>query len=99
MAQAGSQVHLLTRRRVLGAGLAAGFGLLVSRSRATGATDPLPPVRTITRGPKHHWFGYYDKLQFDPTGRYVLGMEVDFEHRSPEPDDVIRLGMVDLQDD
>ena len=59
----------------------------------------LPPVRTITRGPKHHWFGYYDKLQFDPSGRYALGMEVDFEHRAPKPDDVIRIGMVDLQDD
>jgi hypothetical protein len=25
-------------------------------------------------------------------------MEVDFEHRSPRPDDVIRVGMIDLQD-
>ena len=56
------------------------------------------PVRAITRGPKFHWFAYYDKLQFDPTGRYALGMEVDFEHRSPRPDDVIRIGMVDLRD-
>jgi hypothetical protein len=55
----------------------------------------LPPVRTITRGPKHHWFGYYDKLQFDPTDRYVLSNEVDFEHRTPTSDDVIRVGMVD----
>ncbi|UCD52451.1 MAG: hypothetical protein JSW27_07405 [Phycisphaerales bacterium] len=58
----------------------------------------LPPARTITRGPKCHWFGYYDKLQFDPTGRYALGMEVDFEHRSPKAEDVIQIGMVDLQD-
>ncbi len=58
----------------------------------------LPPSRAITKGPKFHWFGYYDKLQFDPTGRYVLGMEVDFEGRSPKPDDVIKIGMVDLQD-
>jgi hypothetical protein len=56
------------------------------------------PVRTITRGPKHHWFGYYDKLQFDPTQRYVLGMEVGFEHRPPTADDEIRVGMVDLKD-
>ena len=56
------------------------------------------PVRTITKGPKYHWFGYYDKLQFDPGSRYVLGMEVDFEHRSPRADDVIRVGMVDTQD-
>lgn len=64
------------------------------------AADEAPfPVRAITRGPKHHWFGYYDKLQFDPTGRYVLGMQVDFEHRAPRADDVIRIGMVDLEDD
>lgn len=56
-----------------------------------------PPARTITRGPKHHWFGYYDKWQFDPTDRFVLGMEVDFEHRSPTADDVIKIGMVDLE--
>ncbi|MDA3925366.1 MAG: hypothetical protein PF904_11780 [Kiritimatiellae bacterium] len=56
------------------------------------------PCRAITKGPKHHWFGYYDKLQFDPSCRYVLGMEVDFAGRSPKPDDVIKIGMVDLQD-
>jgi len=56
-----------------------------------------PPIRSITRGPKFHWFSYYDKLQFDPSGRYVLGMEVDFEHRSPKADDIIKIGMVDLK--
>ncbi|MBC8875599.1 MAG: hypothetical protein H8E44_39735 [Planctomycetes bacterium] len=61
-------------------------------------TFPNIPVRRITHGPKHHWFAYYDKLQFDPTDRYVLGMEVDFEHRSPRADDVIKIGMVDLQE-
>jgi len=71
---------------------------LVAQSGAGEAPQaPSPPVRAITSGPKFHWFGYYDKLQFDPTGRYVLGMEVDFEHRSPRADDIIRIGMVDLQ--
>jgi len=55
-------------------------------------------ARPITQGPKHHWFGYYDKLQFDPAGRRVLGMEVEFEGRSPRADDVIRIGVVDLDD-
>ncbi len=54
-----------------------------------------PPVRTISGGPKHHWFGYYDKLEFDPTNRYVLSNEVDFEGRTPRADDTIRVGMVD----
>ena len=61
-------------------------------------TDKLPPVRAITSGPGFHWFGYYDKLEFEPSCQYVLGMEADFEHRSPRPDDVIKVGMVDLQD-
>ncbi len=76
----------LTRRKLLGAaGLAA------------AAASPGAPVRPITRGPKFHWFGYYDKLQFDPASRYALGMEVGFEHRSPRPDDVIAIGMVDTE--
>ena len=56
------------------------------------------PSRAITAGPRHHWFGYYDKLQFDPSSRYALGMEVDFEHRAPTAEDVIRMGMVDLKE-
>ncbi len=55
----------------------------------------LPAIRAITRGPAYHWFGYYDKLQFDPSSHLVLGMEVDFEHRSPRADDAIRIGLVD----
>lgn len=57
------------------------------------------PARVITKSPGHHWFGYYDKLQFDPTNRFVLGMEVDFESRSPKPEDEIKIGMVDLEND
>ena len=56
------------------------------------------PIRALTRGPDYHWFGYYDKLQFDPTSRYVLAMAVDFEHRPPRPDEEIRIGLIDLQD-
>ena len=70
----------------------------LGQAAQTGPEAGPVPVRAITRGPKFHWFAYYDKLQFDPTGRYALGMEVDFEHRSPRPDDVIRIGMVDLHD-
>jgi hypothetical protein len=57
------------------------------------------PLRAVTRGPQNHWFGYYDKLQFDPSGRQLLSMEADFEGRSPGPDDTIRVGVIDLQQD
>lgn len=62
------------------------------------SAEDFPPSRVITHGPGHHWFGYYDKHQFDPTGRYVLAMAVDFEHRSPTANDTVRIGMVDLED-
>jgi hypothetical protein len=65
---------------------------------AASAAGDLPPVRAITRGPKFHWFGYYDKLQFDPASRYALGVEGTFEHRLPAAADSLRIGMVDLAD-
>ena len=54
-------------------------------------------VRPITTSPGYHWFGYYDKLQFDITNRYVLAMKVEFEHRSPNKDDWIDIGLIDLE--
>ena len=62
------------------------------------AAEKLPPVRAITKGPGFHWFGYYDKLQFGPGSRYVLGMQGSFEHRMPTADDKVRVGMVDTAD-
>ena len=91
----------ITRRTLLKSTVPAALGLAgLGRSSQVSAEklESFPSVRRITRGPRHHWFGYYDKLQFDPTVRYVLGMEVPFEHRSPRADDVIKVGMVDLQD-
>jgi hypothetical protein len=52
-------------------------------------------AHAITRRPKHHFFGYYDKQQWDATGRYILGLEVEFIDRPPEPEDVAVVGMVD----
>src|SRR5262245_24705132 len=97
------QPSQLSRRDLLRAGATAGlsfaaFGGLAGGRKALASDADLPPVRAITRGPKFHWFGYYDKFEFDPTNRYVLGMEVDFEHRSPTPQDSISIGMVDLHD-
>jgi len=75
-----------------------------AQESATKASEPEKkfeanvPIRAITKGPNSHWFSYYDKYQFDPTNRYVLGMEVDFHDRTPTPDDVIALGMIDIED-
>src|SRR3954452_10787320 len=82
----------ISRRRLLSA-LAASPAL----ARAL-ANEPKIPIRPITKGPNYHWFGYYDKLQFDPSSRYALGMEGSIEHRLPAANDFIRIGMVDTQD-
>ncbi|EMI23046.1 putative secreted protein [Rhodopirellula maiorica SM1] len=77
----------------------ASVGRVHAADQASSAlADSLPPVRQITRGPLNHWFGYYDKLEFDPTNRFVLSGEVAFEHRTPRADDTIRVGMVDTAD-
>jgi hypothetical protein len=87
----------LSRRALLKSATAATAALaLPQMGRAADA--PEISVRALTRGPKAHWFAYYDKLQFDPTDRYALGMATAFEHRSPKPDDAIGLGMIDLHD-
>lgn len=80
--------------------LTVGLPVAAFASRAWGLSDEgsLPPVRAITKGPKFHWFGYYDKLEFDSTSRYVLCNEVGFEGRTPTPSDAIRFGMIDTQD-
>jgi hypothetical protein len=90
-----------SRRTALRTLVGGGATLLAGASPHGADAAPPPPavsVRTITRGPKHHWFAYYDKLQFDPSIRYCLGNAVEFEHRSPRPDDEIEVGMVDLKD-
>ncbi len=68
-----------------------------------GAVDTISvyhvPVKQITSEPGYHWFAYYDKLQVDPSGRYALGMQTSFQGRSPRDGDVIKIGMIDLEDD
>lgn len=83
--------------RTLAAALPTTTAWSASLTNVVAASDEkLPPVRALTRGPQFHWRGYYDKLLFDPTNRFVLANEVDFEGRSPTAEDVIRVGMVDL---
>jgi hypothetical protein len=56
------------------------------------------PARAVTAGPKHHFFGYYDKCPWDRTGRYLLAMEIGFHDRQPKPGEELTVGMVDLRD-
>ena len=54
-------------------------------------------VVQLTRGPKHHFFGYYDMPTWDSTDRYVLALESDFDDRFPTAEDTAVIGMVDWE--
>ncbi|MFN4146951.1 MAG: hypothetical protein ACK4GN_14090 [Runella sp.] len=85
------------RRQFIKSGFSYGAGLLLLKKN-----NLLRPHRTaqrITNPAKgFHWFGYYDKFQTDPTDRYVLGMRVAFEGRSPTAQDEVVVGMIDTFD-
>ncbi|MCW4021290.1 MAG: NAD(P)-dependent oxidoreductase [Candidatus Bathyarchaeota archaeon] len=55
-------------------------------------------VEAVTQGPNHYFFGYYDKSPWDPSGRYMLGLEVNFMDRPPSPDDAAMVGLIDLEE-
>ncbi len=88
----------MRRREFLFSLAAACPGRTTSDHGAFGVREELPSARAITREPGYHWRGYYDKLLFDPGNRFILANEVDFEGRSPRPDDVVRVGMVDTRE-
>jgi hypothetical protein len=70
---------------------------VVVRSKEDQMTEKCTAL-PITQPPGCHWFGYYDKFQFDRLDRYALGMRVAFEHRLYTADDAIEIGMIDLSD-
>ena len=61
------------------------------KSKTMGGVEITP----ITQGPKHHFFGYYDKSPWDGTGNYILAMETDFIDRMPQSEDMATIGFVD----
>ncbi|MEY3948728.1 MAG: hypothetical protein RJB43_83 [Verrucomicrobiota bacterium] len=85
---------MLHRRDFLKLSALASLGALAGCASAPATAR----IRPITRGPKFHWRGYYDKFLFSADDRFVLSNEVDFEGRSPTKADSIRVGMVDTQD-
>ena len=74
-------------------------GRVFAQQEIPGAKDLAVPLRQITKDPGFHWFGYYDKLQFDPSSRFALGMRTMVDKRTPEKGDVLEIGLIDLEDD
>lgn len=60
------------------------------------ASFPLP-AHPVTRGPRHHFFGYYDKSPWDTAMRRMLALETTFMDRSPTGKDPALVGVIDLE--
>ncbi len=55
------------------------------------------PVIPVTQGPKHHFFGYFDKYPWNQSGRYLLALETDFAGRQPLPGEKVGILLIDLK--
>lgn len=55
------------------------------------------PVVAVTSGPKHHFFGYYDKCPWNKSEKLLLSNEVDFIGRQPKKGELLTVGMIDLE--
>lgn len=51
-------------------------------------------VRAVTKGPRHHFFGFHDLVQWNAKGDLMLGLEVDDISRPPYPGDTARSGII-----
>ncbi|MGF1578064.1 MAG: hypothetical protein ACFCD0_01740 [Gemmataceae bacterium] len=69
---------------------------LASVQRTSGQ-EGMPKAVAVTKGPEHHFFGYYDKCPWDKTGRYLLTNESSFVDRQPKKGELLRVGMIDLK--
>jgi len=81
----------------------AGYTTYTRFDRVMTATDAQYPALTRvsdpgTGAPVYTGFFFYQCLQFDRMGRYLLGMKVDFDKREIRPDDRAEIGVIDLKD-
>src|SRR5690554_6249707 len=49
----------------------------------------------ITKGPNHHFFGYYNKSPWNPSMTRMLALRTSFMNHSPTADDEMIIGVVD----
>lgn len=54
-------------------------------------------IHALSNGPLHHFFGYYGVNAWDPTLRFHLALETDFDDHRPTVGDVANVGLVDRE--
>lgn len=88
------------RRTFLRATLGAGGACLTGCAGQTPPpADDSPParcrVRALTRGPKHHFFGYYGVPPWNRSGSRLVCLESDFQDHLPRPEERARICLID----
>ena len=87
----------LTRRQCCVSAAVAAAAMAVPWTKLLAETrETILPASPITSGPKHHFFGYYEKCPWDASGRFHLALEIPFMDRMPQPDNAAVVGMIDL---
>lgn len=54
------------------------------------------PITGISKSPKHHFFGYYDKCPWSPDEKLLLTMETDLNNHFPHGERA-GIGIIDLE--
>ncbi len=52
-------------------------------------------VRALTKGPHHHYFGYYDKHCWNKSQGLILAHRIDFTNRPLTKDDKAEIGVIE----
>jgi len=89
------------RRQFIKQTLATGALLYCSCSTTalTKVSNKLPKckIRTLTSGPKHHFFGYYGICPWKQSGKYLLSLESPFQDHFPTLEEPAAIGLVDAK--
>lgn len=83
-------------QRILAGGAVLGF---LNSEAFAKHTSGLPKciTQTLTRGPKHHFFGYYGICPWNRSGRCLLSLESPFQDHFPTQDEPATIGLVDAK--
>jgi hypothetical protein len=72
-------------------------GYAVTRAKFRSSEISLAPIRRITQGPNHHYFGYYDKSPWDAADKRILTLEVKSSSSPPKSGQIARIGYIDSE--
>lgn len=94
-------IYVRVREIVLTVAAICGIAGLVCT--ACWGTEPFRlEVEQITRGPKHHFFGYIGQsltVPWNMSGRYIVALRTEFHDHMPAPQEAVEIVLIDTEDE